>query len=112
MATVEESEAAMHALAERLGGADPEVARRSALDRSVTCQLTDLDVIFGGRLRDGALHDIGRTDRHDGQIRLTMTSDDLLALVDGRLNFAKAWASRRIQVKAGITDLVKLRSLL
>ena len=47
----------------------------------------------------------------DAQIRLTMTSDDLLALVDGSLHLASAWATGRIKVEAGVRDLLKLRSI-
>ena len=36
----------------------------------------------------------------------------LLALVAGDLNFARAWTSGRISVKAGFTDLLKIRKLL
>jgi hypothetical protein len=33
-------------------------------------------------------------------------------MVDGRLNFAKAWASGRIRLEAGFRDLLRLRTLL
>jgi hypothetical protein len=112
MATVEECEAAMHRLADRLrspAGAD---ARGKVIDRSVSCSLRDLGVTFAGQLRDGEIRDIRQVAAPDGQIKLAMTSDDLLALVDGRLNFAKAWASGRLKVDASVVDLLKLRSLL
>lgn len=41
-----------------------------------------------------------------------MTGDDLVAMVDGELNFAKAWGSGRVRLEAGFRDLLKLRSLL
>jgi SCP-2 sterol transfer family len=112
MATVEECEAAMHRFAQSMGGMDEETRRRTALDRSVSCHIRDLDVTFRGQLRDGSLQDVKRADSTDAQIRLAMTGDDLLQLVDGSLNFAKAWATGRIRVEASIFDLLKLRSLL
>ena len=112
MATVEECEAAMHKLAERLRSPDAADTRGKVLDRSVTCSLRDLGVTFAGQLRDGEIQDIRRVDSPDGQIKLAMASDDLLALVDGRLSFAKAWASGRLKVDASVFDLLKLRSLL
>jgi hypothetical protein len=112
MASVEECEAAMHRFAEHMGGMDAETRRRTAFERSVTCHIRDLDVTFRGQLRDGALHDVTRTDSTDAQIRLAMTSDDLLQLVGGSLNFAKAWATGRIKLDASVLDLLKLRSLL
>ncbi|OSC53675.1 sterol-binding protein, partial [Streptomyces sp. 4F] len=46
------------------------------------------------------------------EIRLAMTGDDLVALVDGELNFAKAWGSGRVKLEAGLRDLFRLRKLL
>jgi hypothetical protein len=40
-----------------------------------------------------------------------MSSDDLLALVDGRLKMSSAWATGRVKIDAGVRDLVKLRSV-
>ena len=60
----------------------------------------------------------GEHDTHPGpprekaQIRLTMTGDDLVALVDGQLHFAKAWGSGRVRLEAGLRDLFRLRKLL
>jgi hypothetical protein len=112
MATVEECEVAMHKLADRLRSPEGAETRGKVLDRSVSCQLRDLGVTFAGRLRDGEIQDIRRVDAPDGQIKLAMSSDDLIALVDGRLNFAKAWASGRLKVDANVFDLLKLRALL
>jgi len=112
MATVEQSEAAMHRLAERMTGMDDQTRSKTDLDRSVSCHLRDLGVTFRGRLRDGGLHDIVQSEEGSAQIRLTMGSDDLLELVDGSLNFGRAWATGRVKVEASIFDLLKLRSLL
>jgi hypothetical protein len=111
-ATVDQCEAAMRTFAEQLSGLDPETKRRTVLDRSVTCHIRDLGITFRGQLRDGALQDVNRTDTANGQIRLSMSSDDLLRLVDGSLNFGKAWATGRVKVEASVFDLLKLRSLL
>ena len=112
MATVEECEAAMHELADRLGSPDGAQARGKLIDRSISCHLRDLGVTFGGQLRGGEIVDIHRTPEPDGQIKLTTTSDDLVALVNGQLNFARAWASGRLKVDASVFDLLKLRSFL
>ena len=112
MATVEECEAAMHKLAARLRSPDAAEARGKMLDRSITCHLPDLGVTFGGQLRDGEILDIRQVATADGQIKLSARSDDLIALVDGQLNFAKAWASGRLKVDANVFDLLKLRSFL
>jgi alkyl sulfatase BDS1-like metallo-beta-lactamase superfamily hydrolase len=111
MATVDDCERAMHALADRLAGVDPEKRSRTDFDRSLSCTLPDIEAIFAGRLKDGLLTDIRRVDTSDAQIKLTMSSDDLVQLVDGRLHLASAWASGRIKIGAGMVDLLKLRSI-
>lgn len=99
-------------LAERLGDVDPELKRRHALDRSISCKVSDLSAAFSGELRDGSLHDVVPEARSEAQIRFTVSSDDLVALTDGRLNFASAWASGRLKIDASVFDLLRLRSLL
>lgn len=112
MATVEECEAAMHKLAARMQSPQAAAVRGKVLERSVSCTLTDLGVTFAGELRDGGIQDIRQVAGPDGKIKLTTTSDDLLAMVDGRLNFAKAWTAGRLKVDASVFDLLKLRSML
>lgn len=110
MATVEQCEQALRTLAQRLADNDPS-RRKTGFDRSLTCTIRDLDVVFSGRLRDGQLVDIGRAPAGDAQVRLTMTSDDLLALVDGQLKMSSAWATGRVKIDAGVRDLMRLRSI-
>ncbi len=112
MATIDECTTALQ------GVLGPIASSRAAegLDRSVSCRLTDLDQVLLGRLRGGAVHDLHALP--DGpsvpkaDIRLTMTSDDLLALTRGDLSFAKAWSSGRLKLDAGFRDLLRLRSVL
>jgi hypothetical protein len=111
MASVAECEQALHRLAARLADADPAARKKAALDRSMTCTLRDLDVIFGGRLHDGELLDIRKVDSADAQVKMTMTSDDLIKLVAGELNLPSALATGRIKIDANVFDLLKLRSI-
>lgn len=111
MATREECLVALQGLAARLSEVDPDVRRKHTLDRSLSCTISDLDVTFTARLHDGRLEDI-RDDGESAQIRLHVDSDDLLALVDGRLNFASAWAKGKLRVDASVLDLLRLRTLL
>jgi hypothetical protein len=86
------------------------------LDRSVSCRLTDLDEVVVGRLAGGAIRDLHVVPHGPAlakaDIRLTMASDDLVALTDGRLAFGSAWATGRIKLEAGLRDLLRLRKLL
>jgi hypothetical protein len=111
MATVEQCRQALQDIAARMA-ADPEAAARVNLDRSIVCEIKDLGVSFKGRLRDGTIADLTEGSDPKAQLRLSLTGDDLIALVDGKLQFAPAWASGRVSVKASFSDLLKLRKLL
>jgi Alkyl sulfatase C-terminal len=111
MATVDQCREALSGVAARLA-ADPGAAARVNLDRSLACEIRDLKVFFHGRLRNGTITDLTDGDDPLAQIRLSLSGDDLVALVAGQLNFATAFASGRISVKASFTDLLKLRKLL
>ncbi|MFJ8667023.1 SCP2 sterol-binding domain-containing protein [Streptomyces sp. NPDC093600] len=115
MATMTECRSALDKLSDNLTRADGEVRGAAALDRTLSCHITDLDTTFTGRLEGGRIevHDtVEGPPPAKAQIRLAMTGDDLVAMVDGELNFAKAWASGRVRLEAGFRDLLRLRSLL
>lgn len=112
MATLEQCMTALGGFVGKLAAADG--ARD--LDRSVSCRLTDLGQVVQGRLALGSVHDMTALADSPAvpkaDIRLTMTSDDLLALTSGELSFAPAWASGRVKLEAGLRDMLRLRSLL
>ena len=113
MATVEECEAALHSLAERLAAVDPDMRSKYAVTRTLSCRIRDLGVVFAGRVDDGGLTDIRQVDDGAGaQVRLATSSDDLLALAAGQLGVPAAWATGRLKIEASVLDLLKLRSLL
>ncbi len=112
MATMDECLTALKRILGDLA-ANPAAA---GLDRSLSCRLTDLQQVVLGRLTSGTVRDM-TTVPDDGavpkaDIRLTMTSEDLVALTEGRLKFAPAWASGRVKFEAGLRDMLRLRSLL
>jgi putative sterol carrier protein len=112
MASVEECARAFHELAARLAAADPAARKRADFDRTLSCTLRDLDVTFAGRLHGGELTDIREVDGDaKAQVRMAMTSDDLIALVAGQLNMGSAWASGRVRIDAGVRDLLRLRTI-
>ncbi|MCQ4041683.1 sterol-binding protein [Streptantibioticus rubrisoli] len=115
MATIEECREALDRLSENLAQAEGDVRSAAALDRSLSCRITDLDITFMGRLADGHIRDVITVPGpppERAQIRLCLAGDDLVALVNGELHFAKAWASGRVKLEAGLLDLLRLRSLL
>ncbi|MFE2430040.1 sterol-binding protein [Streptomyces sp. NPDC059373] len=115
MATIEECRSALDQLSENLAKAEGDVRSAAAMDRSLSCHITDLDITFVGRLTDGHIRDV--TTLHGpppsrAEIRLTMAGDDLVSLVNGELHFARAWGSGRVKLEAGLRDLLRLRKLL
>lgn len=112
MATLQQCMTALEGFGGKLAAADA----TQGLDRTVSCRLTDLRQVVHGRLGGGSVQDM--TAVADGpeapraDIRLTMSSDDLLALTAGQLSFAPAWASGRVKLEAGLRDMLRLRSLL
>ena len=88
----------------------------AGLDRSLSCRLTDLEQVVVGRLSAGSEHDMqvvpDGPDVARADIRLTMTSDDLVALTAGELSFGPAWATGRVKLEAGLRDMLRLRKLL
>jgi putative sterol carrier protein len=112
MATVEECRAALDRLAERMAAHAAETNTKLDLDRSLTCRIPDLDTAFHGRLVDGRIIDLTDGDDPTAKLKLTAKSDDLVAMVDGELNLASAWANGRIKIDASFLDLLKLRKLM
>lgn len=115
MATTEECRSALEKLSDNMAGASGNVREAAALDRSLSCRITDLDVTFVGRLQGGRIEvqdTLLGPPREKAEIRLTMSGDDLLAMVSGELNFAKAWGAGRVKLEAGLRDLFRLRKLL
>lgn len=115
VATKDECAAALDRLAAKLGGIDDGERARNRLERTVSCQIPDLAVTFHGTLKDARLIDVKPYENGAGapnaQIRLAIPSDDLLALVDGKLNFVSAWTGGRIKVNGSFGDLLKLRKI-
>lgn len=115
MATIEECRAALAKLSDSMQHAEGDIRTAVAMDRSVSCHLTDLNVTFAGRLTGGRIQVHSTSEgppRAQAQIRLAMRGDDLRALADGELHFAEAWGSGRVKLKAGLRDLFHLRRLL
>lgn len=115
MATKDECAAALDQLAQKMSGIDSAERSKNLLERTVSCEIPDLKTTFHGQLKDARLIDVRSFTPPEpvpsAQIRLTVQSDDLLQLVDGRLNFLPAMASGRIKVNASFGDLMKLRKI-
>ncbi|MGI8869034.1 MAG: SCP2 sterol-binding domain-containing protein [Mycobacteriales bacterium] len=112
MATEQECAIALDQLAAQMSKSK-EPAAVAAGDRSIACHVTDLDATWIGDLHEGALTGLHRriADDERPDATLSMTGDDLVALVDGRLKLATAFATGRLRIDASFRDLLRLRSL-
>jgi predicted lipid carrier protein YhbT len=111
MASVDECRQALHDLAGRLDQ-NAETRGKLDLDRTLAARVTDLQTAFHGRLAGGRLVDIADGDDPRAKIALIASSDDLVALVQGRLDVTRAITARQVSIKANPFDLLKLRKLL
>jgi len=112
VATSAQVEAAVRDLVDRLAEVDPALRRRYGADRTVSCTISDLEVVWSGRISEHGVHDLTDATAERAQVRLVVSSDDLLALAEGRLQVPAAVATGRLRVLAGPLDLLKLRGLL
>jgi predicted lipid carrier protein YhbT len=113
MATVEQCRVALDTLAASLAEVEPDLRAKHVPDRTLACRLPDLDLTFVGRLDQHGLHDLGETRDPDldVDVRVTMSSDSLVALATRQEDFLGGWLRGRIQVSASVRDLLRLRSL-
>ncbi|WP_245690934.1 SCP2 sterol-binding domain-containing protein [Sinosporangium album] len=102
-------------LGEQFDGLDHETRAKHVVERTINCTVSDLAVTFHGRLHHGGLGPFTESPSADAppaDVRLIITSDDLIALVDGTLDTARALFSGRVKLEASFGDLMRLRKLL
>ncbi|WP_336208989.1 SCP2 sterol-binding domain-containing protein [Nonomuraea sp. LPB2021202275-12-8] len=115
MASVEECRAALVKLVAQFDEIDEEDRAKHVVERTVSCRVSDLHVVFYGRLHHGGLDPFTEGPPADGKpadVKLTIASDDLVALVDGELDLARALLGGRVKIDASFGDLLRLRRLL
>ncbi|GII96581.1 SCP2 sterol-binding domain-containing protein [Sinosporangium siamense] len=115
MATVDECRVALLKLGEQFDGLDHQTRAKHVVERTINCHISDLGLTFHGRLHHGGLgpfEECPPTEVPPADVRLTITSDDLIALVDGTLDTGRALFSGRVKLDASFGDLMRLRKLL
>jgi predicted lipid carrier protein YhbT len=112
LASEAECEKALRSLVDRLADVDPEIRGRFVLDRTVSCKVSDLGRTWSARLCDDGLVGLTTDDESKAQIRLSVSSDDLVALVEGRQAFPSAFATGKLRVQASPMDMLRLTALL
>jgi hypothetical protein len=110
VASSAEVERSLRSLSKRLADASPEpgmVPRRTIL-----CVLPDLQAAFRGELKDSKLTGIKKAPTTaETDVRITARSDDLVAMIDGRLSVAFAFLTGKIRIEAPPKDLMMIRRL-
>ena len=115
MADVEQCRVALDDLIAALASVDPILRAKHVPERTVACRIEDLDITFVGQLDEHGVHDLVEHAHHepepDVDVRVSMSSDQLVALAERRDDFLHAWLRGRVQVSASMRDLLRLRSL-
>ncbi|WP_308206109.1 SCP2 sterol-binding domain-containing protein [Actinoallomurus spadix] len=113
MATAQEARSALERIAARLTEVDADDLARHVVERTISCRVPDLGLVFLTRIHQGGLDDFRTAgDADSAQVRLTVSSDDLVALATEELHVAKAWATGRLKIEASLGDLLRLRKIL
>jgi predicted lipid carrier protein YhbT len=113
MANVEQCRVALDDLIAALASVDPILRAKHVPERTVACTIDDLDITFLGQLDERGVHDLTEHADSDvaADVRVTMSSDQLVALAEREDDFLHAWLRGRVQVSASMRDLLRLRSL-
>lgn len=112
MATVEEVEEVLGALLARLGDTDPDTRALMPTRRTIEARCPDLDYVRHAEWRDGQLLMLDEPPARRPDIRISVRSDDLLAIARGDLPFGRAYAANKVRLDASMTDLLRLRAVL
>ena len=111
MATVKQCRAALESLARRLLEMEPQARRSLPADRTVSCHVDDLDITFltriGAHGADPITEAAGGHPR--AQIRITASSEEVLAIARNPPRFQDAWQAGRLEVEGSFLDRLLLR---
>ncbi|HEX9713295.1 MAG TPA: SCP2 sterol-binding domain-containing protein [Actinomycetota bacterium] len=110
MATPKQVEKAIRSLGKKLQDANPDPGM--VPDRSILCVITDLDTAFWAQLKDGKLNGLRETSTTEAaDARITARSDDLIALIEGRMGVGSAFFTGKVRIDAPVSDLLLLRKI-
>jgi hypothetical protein len=112
MATVEEVDAVIGDLLGRLGQVDDSTRALLPANRLIEARCPDLDYVRHAEWRSGNLILLDDPPGGRPDIRISVRSDDLLAIVSGELPFSRAYTSNKVRLDASMTDLLRLRAVL
>ena len=112
VATPAEVDRTLKKLVKRLDTADLDGASLPEQQRSIVVVITDLDLIYRAEYADGRINKLAKTKNAEGgDVRISVSSDELVALADGKSSLPMALLFGRIRVDAHARDLLLLRQL-
>jgi predicted lipid carrier protein YhbT len=92
---------------------DADVSERSLpAERTLLCHISDLALWYRGTFSEGRISGLVAVKKPPrGDVVITVSSDDLVALSEGRLSPVFAFLSGKLRVDAGARDLMLIRQL-
>ncbi|WP_159943741.1 MULTISPECIES: SCP2 sterol-binding domain-containing protein [unclassified Nocardiopsis] len=116
MSSIDACLAGIEKVNQRILDQPEEERRRHIRERSLSVVVPDLATAFDMRLTLDGLVDVAPRPVDQPaprpQVRVTVDSDDLVALAEERMDAARALLGRRVRVDASVGDLLRLRRLL
>jgi len=115
LATKRQVETKLRELIRRLDWAHPEV--QSSLSgalpdaRIIEVTITDLGEAYWTELASGRMSSLHKGPADDADIRVRLTGDHLVALVDGEKSLFSSFVGGQVKIEASFGDLMRLRKL-
>lgn len=115
MATKRQVEAKLRQLIKRLDGADHDVRGSLAESlpeaRIIEVIVPDLGTTYWTELAAGKMDGLHEGSPRQAEIRVRVSSDSLVELVDGKRSLFSAYLSGQVKIEASFSDLLRLRKL-
>lgn len=112
MASIDQVEGILIGLLSRLGEVDETTRAMLPARRTIEASCPDIDLVRHAEWRRGELELLDEVPPRRPDIRISVHSDDLLAIAAGELAFSRALASNRLRLDASMADLIRLRAVL
>ena len=113
MASRAQVDRTLRKLVKRLDGADLDDADLPTDARSILCSITDLELDYRADYAKGKIAKLRIVDGDDAgaDVKISLSSDELVNLADGKSSLPMALLFGRIRVDANARDLLLLRQL-
>jgi putative sterol carrier protein len=113
VATAADVDKTLKDLVRRLNGAEIDHgAQMPEGSRSLVVAIRDLDITYTCVFANGRIESLKKGQASgDEDARITLSSDDLIALASGKMGIGGALLTGRLRVDAGMRDLLMLRQL-